>query len=213
MRNTMIVMGFLAAGFGLAACDGPPEGVSKDMTGPEGAVTASEDSDASPQAEANEDSHSETHTEDAASGARLESHEHGRATLAAAVDGAEITFSFEAPLASLVGFEHQPETDEQRTALSDLEEAFVIPGSMVSINSEARCLPLTTTSGRHMSGGHGALEVEHVYTCENPGRVQRIEFLMMGDYPALETIDAVFLSGTSQSAGEMTQTNPFLRVR
>jgi len=76
----------------------------------------------------------------------------------------------------------------------------------------AACLPMMTTSGTHMSGDHGALEVEHVYTCEKPGDITRIDFLMMGDYPDLHSIEAVFVSDTAQIAGELSQDNYTLEV-
>ena len=211
MRAITIVSVCAAVLAGLTACDGPPDAVTKDVAGP-GSAAPAEPPDA-PAPDASAETAAPQAGQTGPSGPRLEAHEHGRATLAAAVDADRITFSFEAPLASLIGFEHAPETDEQQAALNDLEEAFVLPGNMVSINSEARCLPLMTSSGTHRSEGLAALEVEHTYTCEAPGRVERIEFLMMDDYPALETIEAVFLSDTSQSAGEMSQDDPVLRVR
>lgn len=206
MRVTRAVPALICAMLLAAACDGPPDPVNKDMAAPGG--IAEPDHETAPQmAEAPaEHDHEET-------GGRLEAHEHGRATLAAAVDGDELTFTFEAPLASLVGFEHAPETDAQTEALNALKDTFVVPGGMVAVNTSAGCLPLMTTSGTHFEGGHGALEVEHVYTCESADRIDTIEFLLMESYPQLESIDAVFLSGTRQSAGELRAGRPALKVR
>lgn len=205
MRKTLIANILSAVLLCMAGCDAPQDAVSKEIGGPEGNTAAPEE--AAPERRA-----ADTRDE-AQEGERLTAHEHGRATLASAVDEDRLTFTFEAPLVSLVGFEHEAETEEQAAALADLKDAFVVPGGMVAVNASAGCLPLMTTSGTHMSGGHGGLEVEHVYTCENPDRIESIEFLMMEDYPALESIDAVFLSGAGQSAGELRPGNPVLKVR
>ena len=208
MRVTRAVPALICAMLLAAACDGPPDPVNKDMAAPGGMAERDHHSEPAPQiaeAPAEHDHEEEGH--------RLEAHEHGRATLAAAVDGNELTFTFEAPLASLVGFEHAPETDAQTEALNALKDAFVVPGGMVAVNTSAGCLPLMTTSGTHFGGGHGALEVEHVYTCESADRIDTIEFLLLDSYPQLESIDAVFLSGTRQSAGELRPGSPALKVR
>lgn len=182
---------------------------TKDMAGPAGNQVA--DTPATAPETAGTETVEPRPAEPAAHG-RLEAHEHGRAVLAAAVDGNELTFTFEAPLASMVGFEHEPETEEEQAAIDALKDDFVVPGNMVSINREAACLPMMTTSGTHMTGDHGALEVEHVYTCEEPGDITRIDFLMMGDYPDLHSIEAVFVSDTAQIAGELSQDNYTLEV-
>jgi len=208
MRVTRALPALVCALLLAAACDAPPDATNKEMAAPGGMAEPVGEAAPAPQmAEAPDDHHHED------TGERLEAHEHGRATLAAAVDGNELTFTFEAPLASLVGFEHAPETDEQTEALNALKDAFVVPGGMVAVNASAGCLPLMTTSGTHFGGGHGALEVEHVYTCDSAERIDSIEFLLMDNYPQLESIDAVFLSGTRQSAGEMRPGSPALKVR
>lgn len=213
MRVTRAFPVLLCAALLAVACDAPPDPVSKDMAAPGGMTEPEREATSAPQmAEAPAEYDHAEHDHEEAAG-RLEAHQHGHATLAAAVDGDELTFTFEAPLASLVGFEHPPETDAQTEALNALKDAFVLPGGMVAVNTSAGCLPLMTTSGTHFGGGHGALEVEHVYTCESPDRIDTIEFLLMDSYSQLESIDAVFLSGTRQSAGELRPGSPALKVR
>ncbi len=193
----------LAAAALLSACEPADEAPTKTMLPPENSA-------AGPTAPAASETPAEAGE---AEGTRLQAHVHGEATLAAALDGDQLTFTFEAPLMSMAGFEHEPETDAETETLNALKDAFVVPGNMVSVNRSAGCLPLMTTAGTHMSGGHGALEVEHVYTCDNPGEISSIDFLMMGDYPALEEIDAVFVSQSSQAASALTPGDSTLEVR
>lgn len=191
----------------LAACEPANDAPTKAIVEPEGA-------DASAMAAPAPDAAGEARTGTAHEApGRLEAHVHGTATLAIALDGDQLTFSFEAPLMSMAGFEHEPDTDAETETVNALKDTFVVPGNMVSVNRSAGCLPLMTTSGTHISGGHGALEVEHVYTCETPDEISTIDFLMMSDYPALEEIDAVFVSDTDQVAATLTPDNFTLQVR
>ena len=48
----------------------------------------------------------------------LDSHVHGGATLDVAIDTQQLFIEFETPWMNLVGFEHQPSTDEQREAVA-----------------------------------------------------------------------------------------------
>ncbi len=48
-------------------------------------------------------------------------HEHGVVDLRVAIDGSTLLIEFDSPLDSLVGFEHEPRSDEQRAALASVE--------------------------------------------------------------------------------------------
>ena len=75
-----------------------------------------------------------------ANGAETHSaHEHGHAVLKLVQEDTEVVVHFESPLDSIVGFEHEPENDEQRAAL---EEAMQI----VRVSENIVRLPATCTS-------------------------------------------------------------------
>ncbi len=63
-----------------------------------------------------------------------DAHEHGHGAFRIAVDGADLLMEIEAPGADIVGFEHEPKSDEDRAAiknavalLSDVNRLFVLP--------------------------------------------------------------------------------------
>lgn len=193
-----------------SACERADEMATKNVVAPEPvdaethADTHSDDEHANHQAGADE-----AHDAD---GERLESHVHGAATLAITLDGDTLTATLEAPLMSMVGFEREPETDDERQSLNAVVDAFTAPMSMIEINRSAGCLPQQTSSGTHMSHGHGELAVEHIYICDKPEQIGRIDFLLMAGYPDLMTIDAVFLSDTKQVAKTLTQSDHALEL-
>ena len=70
----------------------------------------------------------------------LDSHEHGASTLDVVVDNQQVFVDFQSPWMNLVGFEHQPASEEQlssmTTALQTLETG---ASTLLSFNSDANC--------------------------------------------------------------------------
>ncbi|MDE0420456.1 MAG: DUF2796 domain-containing protein [Gammaproteobacteria bacterium] len=66
-------------------------------------------------------------------------HEHGHAVLKLVQEGAEVVVHFQSPLDSIVGFEHEPENDEQHAALGEAMRTVQVPENIVR-------LPATCTS-------------------------------------------------------------------
>ena len=70
---------------------------------------------------------------------QADSHVHGGAELALALDGRVVSVELETPLFNLLGFEHAPETESQRTDVIRAETSLSSPGTLFSFNSEAGC--------------------------------------------------------------------------
>lgn len=60
-------------------------------------------------------------------------HEHGHAVLKLVQEGAEVVVHFQSPLDSIVGFEHEPEDDKQRTALEEAMRTVQVPENIVRL--------------------------------------------------------------------------------
>jgi hypothetical protein len=70
---------------------------------------------------------------------QADSHVHGAANLALALDGGTISVELESPLYNLVGFEHAPDTAAQIKAFETAEAALSDPGTLLQFNPEAGC--------------------------------------------------------------------------
>ncbi|MEM9057418.1 MAG: DUF2796 domain-containing protein [Pseudomonadota bacterium] len=66
-------------------------------------------------------------------------HEHGTATLAVALEGADVFIELDSPLYNVVGFEHAPRTDDEKAALRRAEAALAEPERLFAMNAEAGC--------------------------------------------------------------------------
>ncbi len=71
--------------------------------------------------------------------ARAGVHEHGVVKLDVAVDGNLLTLQLEAPLDSLLGFEHQPRTEAQRQAADAVLKRFNDGASLFQPSAAALC--------------------------------------------------------------------------
>ncbi|WP_084420980.1 ZrgA family zinc uptake protein [Henriciella litoralis] len=143
---------------------------------------------------------------------RLEAHEHGHANLVAAMDGDMLTVTFESPLMSVIGFEHEPETEKQVAAMEALQDSLSETANFVTLNSQAGCLPSQTETATRMTGDHGELRVEHVFQCSSPERLKQVDLVMLAQYPDIKTVDAVFVSDTQQAAAELTGATTALNI-
>ena len=81
---------------------------------------------------------------------QADAHTHGDASLAVVLDGSTLTLELDTPLYNLVGFEHAPETDEQRAAVEAAETLLRQPGTLFQVNSEAGCAPSSETLEVHL---------------------------------------------------------------
>jgi len=77
---------------------------------------------------------------------QVDAHVHGGASLAIAVDGNSVTAELETPLYNLLGFEHTPETAEQKEAVEKAEKKLGEPNALISFNAEAGCKAMPVKS-------------------------------------------------------------------
>ncbi len=68
-----------------------------------------------------------------------EAHVHGHVELNIAQDGNELLMEITAPGADVVGFEHQPENEQQQAVLAKALEVLNQPSKVIQLNANAKC--------------------------------------------------------------------------
>ena len=181
-----------------------------------------------------------------------DAHVHGIAHLNAAMEETTLHLEFTSPAANIVGFEHAPQTQEQkdavRKALEKLED-----GSKLFIPSpEAQCR-LSKSSvktdiendidhdedadhetehehekdahhgkgedkdHKHDEEGedehvrHSEFEAEYRLVCQHPEKLSKVEVMLIQNFPGIEHIAVQLLTGTKQTAQELTHKKSFLK--
>ena len=152
----------------------------------------------------------------------LDAHVHGEANMAIVIDGKDVSVSLMSPMYNITGFEHAPETDDQRdtlqTAISLLDDG----AQLFEVNSAAKC---TLTSSHHSLSAehehsdadeegaeaeeahhhnHRDLEAEYEYTCEHPSKLASIKLRLFDHFKNLQKVKVVTLSGNDQSAADLS---------
>jgi hypothetical protein len=175
-----------------------------------------------------------------------EAHEHGVAHMNVAVEGNELYIELISPAANIVGFEHQPRTQDQRAAVKAAikkleagEKLFAFPsaagGSLVkstvhtNINNDYGHESDETKSHEHdemsrEAGNeaekhgheehqhgdehkrHSEFKAEYHFICKKPEKLVYVDVMLFSVFSGIEHIEVQLLTGTKQTAFELTAT-------
>lgn len=168
-----------------------------------------------------------------ASAHSLDAHVHGEANMAIVIDGKDVSISLMSPMFNITGFEHAPETDEQRGALETAMSLLDDSAQLFEINASAECTPVSAhhslsaeeeqsdpaeNSEDDAEGeeahhhNHRDLEAEYAYSCQSPSKLSSIKLVMFDQFQNLQKVKVVILAGNNQSAAELTPEQEMLSL-
>ncbi len=149
----------------------------------------------------------------------LGAHVHGTGSLQVAVDNDGLSLDMDTPLDNLLGFEHEPRNDKQKTAvrkmaqtLRDAARQFVLSPaahctlSSVHLASSVLDPKLLGENSKHQQvakeeeAGHADLDAGFTFTCTNPKELHDMEIKLFDSFPNLHQLD-VQLVGPHGQAG------------
>jgi hypothetical protein len=152
-------------------------------------------------------------------------HVHGAAKLEVAVDGKNVTLALLSPLDSVVGFEHAPRTEKQKTVARNALEQLRKADALFTLTPEARCaetsvnvdaptLSTQQASGKkpseHKHGDHetesehAELSAEYSFTCEQPDSLRGLEVKLFDNFSKLRRLDVEVVSLRGQTAAKLS---------
>lgn len=158
-------------------------------------------------------------------------HEHGVASLSLAVDNKGLEISLDSPAANLVGFEHQPSTDEQSQQVAKVKAQLENPTSLFDIPAAAEC-SLTKTElqaalmqvssdsetakpehkqagdkheHEHEEHAHSDIEATWQFTCAKPAELGSLSTKLFAAFPAIKKLNVEWLNGDKASAVSLEQ--------
>jgi hypothetical protein len=97
----------------------------------------------------------------------LDSHEHGSASLSIAIDNNLISIHFESPAVNIVGFEYQPNDEEQQSMITEAKNKLSNFDASFELQGESDCLVLRSSANwvsehdEHSEHGNGTVKTEH----------------------------------------------------
>lgn len=88
-------------------------------------------------------------------------HEHGHAVLKLVLEGSAVVVSFEGPLDSIVGFEHEPKNDKQRAALKEAMQIVQAPENIVRLPAGCTASGESEVDVPYVDDDHDAEHADH----------------------------------------------------
>ena len=149
-------------------------------------------------------------------------HVHGTAHLNVAMENNELYIEFVSPAADIVGFEHTPETEDEKAAMQKAagklrvgKRMFEFPASagvrfekaVVKTGLPHKCEDESHDHGEDDHGEHSDVAVEYRFHCETPGKLKYINVKLFKYFKTLEKINVQMLTETKQTAVELTHKN------
>lgn len=156
-----------------------------------------------------------------AAGAQAEAaHQHGVVRLDVAVDARTLTVHLEAPLDSLLGFEHRPRNDAQRRAADALLTRMKEVPALLRPDASAQCsLTRTLIESEALSPKAGVKEEAHVdldatyeFDCQQPEHLAGIEIGLFDAFKRIQRIEVQVASAKGQSKQTLQRPAKLLRL-
>jgi len=160
-------------------------------------------------------------------------HEHGRGLLNVVVEGNALVIEFEMPGVNVVGFEHEPGTDEEKHAVEEAVETFAKADALFVPSVDAQChaekaevelAGLEHEEGEHSEHeskaehaehkeeAHSELHAQYVFHCDAPDALENLEVRLFDHLRDVEEIDVQLVTPTIQTAMELHVTSAVVRL-
>ncbi len=125
-----------------------------------------------------------------------EAHVHGLSDLAASLDGTTLSVNIEGALANF-------DLDESLRTLEDTSP--YTDGAVAIMGGD--CTRSTASASIRPIGDHGNLVIDLTYDCASAGSIEAIEVTGFQSFVGFEEVNAVFLTGTEQTAETLTKSD------
>lgn len=163
-----------------------------------------------------------------------DAHVHGHAEMTLALSGKELELELNSPAMNLVGFEYQPQSNEDRKKVKDAVTFLSRPVNWIELDPAADCSaekahtqsPLIAkeshaTDTHEHEHEHEANHEQHSdflinvhYRCSNPDKITSVNLKgLFQQFPALQEIDTQWLTERRQSASELDAKHPVIRLQ
>lgn len=140
---------------------------------------------------------------------QLDSHVHGGATLNMATDNDVLIIEFDSPWMNLLGFEHQPSTDEQRASVDESVQRLQLGNGLFTF-AGTRCDMTDVVIENSIDSDHeehSAVMVSYTFECVDLRHLESVDVGLFSVWPGIDDIDVQLAGPKSQSAMELDPDN------
>lgn len=135
-------------------------------------------------------------------------HEHGVATLTAAMESQTLVLALESPADNITGFEHAPAKPGEKAAVQSALARLKQPDLLLA-NAEAGCRMSSTRADDPFantgSRAHRDFDVEYRLQCRQPGKLTRLDAAaLFKAFPRLRTLKVDYALPAGQGGATLT---------
>lgn len=152
----------------------------------------------------NHDDHSHEHEQHGA-------HVHGQGELNLVLEGVSLQVELTVPAADITGFEHEPRTAQQRTALAD-----ALAGLQAQDLIEpdgGQCTHVSSHASTQQQGDHADIQLTVRYACIHAASLQAVAVNAFSRFPAIQSLHAQWIANNSQGSARLTAEHNRVPVR
>lgn len=155
----------------------------------------------------------------------LGAHEHGHAKLNLARDGSALAMEIEAPGMDVLGFEHPPESEQDKAAVEAAMAALADPLALFVPPAAAGCRVVKVTvnllqeeheaeggADHHDEPPHSELRGQYALECSNPDALSQLRFAWFDRFPNAQAVAVTMLDARGQSSWEVERGDPPLPI-
>jgi len=158
-----------------------------------------------------------------------DAHQHGKAELSIAISKQDVLIELHSPAYNILGFEHQPTTEQQKQVLVNALTLLKTANKVVEISKSAQCLLKSVElespynshqeesndphhedehEEHHEEDTHSDFTVVYQYQCKQRKNLRSINLKPLFDnLPSFEQLDVQWLNENHQSAKSLNSSN------
>lgn len=159
----------------------------------------------------------------APSAAHQSAHVHGLVRLDLAIEAKLLSVQIQAPLDSLLGFEHRPRTAAQKAAAENLLKQMNNSAALIRPPQAANCQPSKVSiqadalqpskPAAKQEEEHNELEASFEFNCENPEQLSFIEIAFFDTFKRIQKIEVQMVGVKGQAKQVLKRPDRILKVR
>lgn len=160
-------------------------------------------------------------------GPAQQAHLHGTAQLTLALEGDVLEISLESPAANIVGFEHKATSEKDIKAIEKARVSLESPGLFLFSGSDCSLKQAKVDMSSVIEQGsqhnhdhddkdhdrHSEITANYSYECFKGEKLETLSVDLISLFPAIETLEVMWLTDSQQGAIELTAKSNLIRIR
>lgn len=154
-----------------------------------------------------------------------EAHVHGEAKLNILIDETMLVFELETPALNVLGFEHEPKTNQEKEKVNKVNRILSSYKNVISVphlNCEQKQVETISPYAdktiqinddhEHHETDHSEYYLSYSLTCEDINKLETIEVTLFDNFQGFENIKATWINQAGAGSYEITREQRVIRI-